>query len=175
MFEDVAKENERVRRLADARAVKIERTIVRKAAKLGVKGVYVRAHAHVTPGYHGKPTGAVALTIQTVKRQRTMNDLKKPFDLDAIARLLVEKDRFDENRRAEQERKDRLADRFGREVDKLCKRYGYPSMPLGLWVSSDDRGIDLQISHLTAKRAREVLEVLSRSFSSGSKDGDLST
>ncbi len=149
---------EKVALKANARAEKIRRQIVRMAAKQGAKDVYLSAKAHLGSGYYSKPTGAVALTFTTIVRQRTVNDLKKPFDLPEIVRLLVEKHQHDDACEAARERKEKLSEVFAREVSKLRERF--PRMPLGIWVSSDAEGIILHVSRLTARQAGEALKVL---------------
>jgi len=150
--------DEKVALKANARAEKIARQIVRMAAKQGAKDVYLSARAHVGSGYYSKPTGAVVLTFTTIGRQRTVNDLKKPFDLPEIVRLLVEKRKHDDACEAARERKEKLSEVFEREVSKLRKRF--PRLPLEIWVSFDAEGIILHVSRLTARQAGEVLKVL---------------
>lgn len=154
--------DERLLRRADAKAEVIRRQIVRLAAKQGAKDVYVQARAHRGSGYYDKPTGAVALTFTTVVRQRTVNNLKKPFDLDEIVRLLVEKWRYDRDIEKARLRREALSEKFDREVEKL--RSEYPRLPFGIWLSSDGDGIVLHVSRLTGKQARQILAVLTDRF-----------
>jgi len=157
----------KVARQADARAEKIVRQISRMAAKQGFKDVYVRGRAHRAPGYYAEPTGAVVLTFTALSKQgtprdRTVNDLRKPFDLARIVGLLVEKHKYDDAREAARVRQQDLSDGFARQVVKLRARF--PRMPLGIWLSSDAGGITLEVPRLTARRAGEVLAVLRDRF-----------
>jgi hypothetical protein len=154
--------NDQIGDEAEARAKAIADEINAKASAAGCTRPLCHAHgsAHITgPTWHRRYTGHIQIFFEAIgssgPRRRTVNDVKKPIDVDKIVGMLVEYQRYMDARDARWKEEREVADRIGKVAEEL--RNGSPSW---LSITSSISGIHIHADSMSPAQARAIVDAL---------------
>jgi hypothetical protein len=153
--------NEEIRNEANVRANELVDEIKAKALAAGLSDVHVRGYAHSQgPGIFVKRyTGHIEITFEAMAgdkpRRRTVNDVKKPIDVDKIVALLVEYQAYMDERN-----KQWKAEFAAEDANRLTAENIRSVAPLWLTIHANASGLGIEAHGLTADRCRAIVAAI---------------
>jgi hypothetical protein len=152
--------NEQIRDEARKRVDNLVDEITEKAVAAGCSDARVTGYAHGKGScFFRRYTGHVAISFTALAggkpRKRTVNDCKKPINVDKIVALLVEHERFVEDRTKRWKEEFRVEDANQKAKDAI-----QAEAPAWLTITANSSGLGIQAYGLSAERARAIVDAL---------------